>query len=241
MHPQICEIGYFTIYSYGLMLAIAFLISSNLIISRAKNENIDADTILNLCFMVFISGVIGARILYVVENFAYYLKSPFEIIMLQHGGLSWFGGLLLSVASGFIYLKMKGLPIYRILDLMSPFVALGQAIGRIGCLLNGCCYGKMSEFGLYFQAQKATLIPTQLYSSLILIFMFIVLRALQDRPHKEGGIFFAYLLMYSLKRFFMEFYRADNEIILSGLTLFQLISIAVFFLAVYKLISIKRS
>jgi phosphatidylglycerol:prolipoprotein diacylglycerol transferase len=223
------------------LLAVAFFISSSLAVFAAKKNNIDSEAIFNFCFLVFISGVIGARILYVAENIPYYLKNPVEIIMLWHGGLSWFGGLLLSVISGTIYLKKNKLPIYRVLDLMSPFVALGQAIGRIGCLLNGCCYGKVSEFGLYFQAQKATLVPTQLYSSLVLIFIFIVLRALQDRPHKEGEIFFAYLILYSLKRFFMEFWRADNEVILFGLTLFQLISIAIFCAAIYKLFSIKKS
>jgi phosphatidylglycerol---prolipoprotein diacylglyceryl transferase len=240
MHPEICNIGHFTIYSYGLLLAIAFLISSSLIVVAAKKSNIDGDTIFNLCFLVFIFGIIGARILFVSENAVYYLKNPAEIIMLQHGGLSWFGGLLSSVICGIIYLKRKGLPIFRVLDLMSPFVALGQAVGRIGCLLNGCCYGKMSSFGLYFKTQEATLIPTQLYSSLILIFIFIVLRVLQDRPHKAGEIFFTYLLLYSLKRFLIEFWRADNQIILSGLTLFQIISIAIFSLAVYKLISLKK-
>jgi phosphatidylglycerol---prolipoprotein diacylglyceryl transferase len=241
MHPVVCGIGNFTIYSYGLMLAIAFLISSNLVVSCARRENIDVEMIFGFCFMVFISGVIGARILYVVENAAYYLKNPIEMIMLAHGGLSWFGGLILSVICGMVYLSRKGLPIYRVLDLISPFVALGQAIGRIGCLLNGCCYGKVSSFGIYFKSQEATLIPTQLYSSLALIFIFIILRALQDRPHKQGEIFFMYLLLYSIKRFFIEFWRADNEIIWFGLTLFQFISILIFCLAVFKLVSIKKS
>ena len=160
--------------------------------------------------------------------------------MLQLGGLSWFGGLILGFLSGTVYLKKKKLSVYRILDLMSPFVALGQAIGRIGCLLNGCCFGKISKFGLYFPVHKLVLIPTQICSSLALVFIFIILRFLQDRPHKEGEIFFAYLLFYSIKRFFIEFWRADNEIILFGLTLFQLMSIAVFCLAIWEILLIKR-
>ena len=241
MHPIICQMGPFTIYSYGLLLVVAFLVSSTLAAFQAKKQKINPDIIFNLSFTVFISGIIGARSLYVIENITYYLRNPLEIIMLQLGGLSWFGGLILGFLSGTVYLKKKKLSIYRILDLMSPFVALGQAIGRIGCLLNGCCFGKISKFGLYFPVHKLVLIPTQIYSSLALVFIFIILRFLQDRPHKEGEIFFAYLLFYSIKRFFIEFWRADNEIILFGLTLFQLMGIAVFCLAIWEILLIKKS
>ncbi len=242
MYPTICKIGPLTIYSYGLMLAIAFVISSTLAAFQAKKQNINPDIIFNFCFIVFISGIIGARLLYIIENINYYLKEPLEVIMLSRGGLSWFGGLILGVISGTIYLKKKKLSIYRILDLMSPFVALGQAIGRIGCLLNGCCFGKITDkFGIYFPEQNLALIPTQIYSSVALVFIFIILRFLQEGPHKEGKIFFAYLILYSAKRFFIEYWRADNEIMLFGLTLFQLMSIAIFCLAAWKLFLIKKS
>ncbi len=241
MFPIICKIGPFTIFSYGFMLAAAFLAGSILAVFQAKKQGINPDIIFNLCFTVFVSGIIGARILYVTENIAYYLRNPLEIIMLQRGGLSWFGGLLSGFLSGIIYLKKKNLSVYEALDLLSPFVALGQAIGRVGCLLNGCCFGKTSKFGLYFPSQETTLIPTQLYSSLALVFIFIILRFLQNRPHKTGEIFFTYLILYSVKRFFIEFWRADNKIIIMGLTLFQFISILVFSLSVWKLLLIKKS
>ena len=241
MLPIICRIGSFTIYSYGLMLAVAFLIGSSLVALQAKRQHVDPDIIFNLCFLVFISGVIGARILYVIENINYYLKEPFEIILLSRGGLSWFGGLILGFISAVAYLRKKKLPTYTILDLVIPFVALAQAMGRVGCLLNGCCYGGVSKYGIYFAAHELPLIPTQLYSSLALIFIFIILRFLQDRPHREGEIFFAYLILYSAKRFFIEFWRQDNEIILFGLTLFQLISFVIFFLAAWKFLLNKKS
>jgi phosphatidylglycerol:prolipoprotein diacylglycerol transferase len=182
----------------------------------------------------------GARILYVIENTSYYLRNPIEVIMLQRGGLSWFGGLIFGLISGVIYLKKKNLSVYKTFDLIIPFVALGQAIGRIGCLLNGCCFGKLSKFGLYYQVHKLVLVPTQVYSSLSLIFIFIILRFLQDRPHKEGTIFFVYLILYSLKRFFIEFWRADHEIFFLGLTLFQIISILIFLCALIKITLIKK-
>lgn len=240
MHPEICKIGPFTIYSYGLMLAVAFIVSSALAGLQAKRNNINPDIIFNLSLLVFISGIIGARILYIFENATYYIRNPFEIVMLQHGGLSWFGGVVVAIIFGISYLKKRNLPIYKILDLVVPFVALAQAIGRIGCLLNGCCFGKISKFGLYFQIHKLVLIPTQLYSSLILIFIFVILRFLQDRPHRKGQIFFLYLLLYSIKRFFIEFWRLDNQVIFLGLTLFQIISIIIFILSAIKLFLIKR-
>ncbi len=222
MYPIICKIGPFTVYAYGLMLAVAFLVSSALAGIQAKKDSIDSGLIFNFSFIVFISGIIGARLFFIIENIGYYLKNPLEIIMLQQGGLSWFGGLALAGIAGVIYLKKNKLPIYKILDLIAPFIALGQAIGRIGCLLNGCCFG-------------FTLIPVQLYSSLSLILIFIILRFLQERPHRPGEIFFTYLLLYSMKRFFIEFWRADNEIILFRLTLFQILSIFLFCFAALKL------
>jgi phosphatidylglycerol:prolipoprotein diacylglycerol transferase len=227
MHPIICQIGPITLYSYGLALVVAFVAGSTLAGIQAKKQNMDSQVVLNMAFLVFISGIIGARIFYVIENASYYIKNPQEIIMLQRGGLSWFGGLISGILSGIAYLKKKKLPVYKTLDLIVPFLALAQAIGRIGCLLNGCCFGR-------------TLIPIQIYSSLALIFIFMFLRFLQDRPHRGGTIFFAYLLLYSVKRFFLEFWRADNEVIFLGLTLFQIIGIAIFFLALSNLALILK-
>ena len=239
MHPIICAIGPFTVYSYGLMLAIAFLIGSSLARFQAQRQGLDPQIIFNLAFIAFISGILGARIFYIIEHINYYLKDPREIIMLQHGGLSWYGGLFLGSLCGVLYIKKKELAVYKVLDLIVPFVALGQAIGRIGCLLNGCCFGKVSEYGIYFTVHQAVLVPTQLYSSLLALAIFIILRLLQDRPHREGQIFFDYLMLYSFKRFFIEFWRSDNQIIFFGLTIFQAISIFVFAFSFFKLTQIK--
>lgn len=240
MHPTICSLGPITIYSYGLMLALAFTIGSALAGLEARKQNFNPEIIFNLAFLAFFSGIIGARIFYVVNNLSYYLKNPPEIFMLQNGGLSWFGGLILGVSSALFYLKKKKLPIYKTLDLIIPFLALGQALGRIGCLLNGCCFGKISQYGIYFPVHKLVLIPTQLYSALVLLAIFIILRFLQDRPHKDGQIFFAYLLFYSTKRFFIEFLRADSPEFFLGLTLFQILSILIFIIALSKLVLISK-
>lgn len=223
------------------MLAIAFSVACLLAVQQARRTNVNPNIILNLSLLVFIFGIIGARILYIVENISYYSRNPLEIIMLQHGGLSWFGGLILAMVAGSVYLKKNNLSIYKTFDLIVPFVALAQGIGRIGCLLNGCCFGKESlKFGLYFDVHKSILVPVQLYSSLVLMLIFIILRFLQDKLHPEGQIFFLYLLLYSIARFFMEFWRADHGVIFLGLSLFQIISIIIFVLSAIKLLKCKN-
>ncbi|MFH0826661.1 MAG: prolipoprotein diacylglyceryl transferase [Candidatus Omnitrophota bacterium] len=240
MHPEICTLGPFTIYSYGLMLAIAFAVSTFLLTRQAKKQGIPEDAIFNLAFIVFIAGVMGARLFYVIENFPHYLRNPLEVIMLQYGGLSWFGGLIAGLTAGVFYLRKKKLPILKVIDLLVPFVALGQSIGRIGCLLNGCCYGKAAAVGLYFPVHQFILIPVQIYSSVFLLAIFVILRILQERPHPEGQILCAYLLLYSVKRFFIEFWRADNQLIFLRLTLFQVLSILMFAGALISLVLLSR-
>jgi phosphatidylglycerol---prolipoprotein diacylglyceryl transferase len=231
MLPEICQIGPFTIYAYGLMLVLAFFTCAYLATLQAKREQLDSDEIFNLLFYIFIFGIIGSRVFYVLMNARFYLDHPLEIIMLQHGGMAWFGGLIFGTAAAVYFIKKHKLQLLKSLDLLAPFIALGQAIGRIGCLLNGCCYGRESEFGLYFKVFDKRLIPTQLFSSLLLLLIFIFLRLKQDSKHLVGEIFCGYLFLYSLKRFFIEFLRNDSPRMYYGLTLFQVLCLVVFFLS----------
>ncbi|MFC1675267.1 prolipoprotein diacylglyceryl transferase [Candidatus Omnitrophota bacterium] len=240
MHPVILRIGPFTIYSYGLMLAFAFLLSLGLAKKQAESEGLDQEVITNLFVIAFISGIIGARVLYVLQDTAYYFKFPTEILMLQRGGLSWFGGLIAGVISSLVYLKRRRVAVIKVLDICIPYLALAQAVGRVGCLLNGCCYGPLSPNGLYFKAHDAVLLPTQLYSSVVLLVIFFLLRLLQKRRHRVGEVFFAYLLLYSFARFFIEFIRPEHVAFFVGYTLFQLISIAIFFFACLQLFLLKK-
>ncbi|MDO8488767.1 MAG: prolipoprotein diacylglyceryl transferase [Candidatus Omnitrophota bacterium] len=243
MLPEICHIGSFTIYSYGLMLVLAFFACTYLAGLEAKKEGVNPDFIFNLCFFVFISGIIGCRIFYVFNNLNFYLRNPLEIIMLQHGGMAWFGGLIFGTAAAVVFIKKNKMSLLKILDLLVPFIALGQSIGRIGCLLNGCCYGSPSEFGIYFKVFDQVLIPTQLYSSLFLLLIFLILRFMQDRKHATGQILSAYLFLYPIKRFFIEYFRNDSPRIFYGLTLFQILSLvmfSVFLLVFFKIFYDKK-
>jgi phosphatidylglycerol:prolipoprotein diacylglycerol transferase len=227
MHPVICDIGPLTVYSYGLCLAVAFFVSSALAGQLAKRQGLPAEAVFNFAFLVFICGIIGARALYVLNYLRDYLGHPLEIVMLQHGGLAWFGGLAAGICAGIIYLKLKGIGLWQMLDLVAPFAALGQSIGRLGCFFNGCCYGR--SFG----------VPAQVISSFLLLAVYVVLRRRQEVPHKNGEIFFLYLLLYALKRFLVEFIRADNPLLIGRLSLFHLLSIALFVFSAAGLILIR--
>jgi phosphatidylglycerol---prolipoprotein diacylglyceryl transferase len=229
MHPIILTLGSIHIYSYGLMLVLAFLAANWLTVAEAKRRGMDSEAIFNFLFTAFVCGIIGSRLLYILQNIGEYISNPREIIMLQHGGMSWFGGLMLGIAAGVTFLKRKKLPIYQTLDLVAPYLALGQSIGRIGCLLNGCCFG------------NAPFLPTQVYASLAMLAIFIILRQMQNKPRPSGEIFSAYLLLYAIKRFSIEFWRTDNPAVFHGLTLFQLLSVGMFILGAARFIYLKFS
>lgn len=234
MFPVICRIGPVSIYSYGLMLAVAVIVCSLLLSRDAKNFGIHADTVFDLVFWVVVSGLLGARVFFILLNLDFFINNPGEIIMIQNGGLAWQGGLIAGVGVGFGYIRKKNLPLWITLDLAAPYLALGQALGRVGCFLNGCCYGRTVAWGLYFPVHDAHLHPTQLYATAGLLFVFFVLKGFQkfsiSAGYAAGRVFALYLILASLQRFINEFFRADHTIIFSGLSIFQIMSVA--FLAV---------
>ncbi|MEK6715673.1 MAG: prolipoprotein diacylglyceryl transferase [Candidatus Omnitrophota bacterium] len=233
MHPILFQFGPITIYSYGFFLALAYLTGSILAQREAKIRGFGAHFISNLCLLSLISGILGARIFFLLFNLDFFKENPLEIIMLQHGGLVWYGGLISAIVSVVIYIRIKKQPIFATLDLVAPYIALAQAIGRIGCFLNGCCYGKLWR-------DENIPYPTQIFSSLSMLFVFLVLRVMQKQGLKTGSIFFSYLLLYSAKRFFIEFLRGDSPVVFLNLTVFQLASVGIFVSASVTLIFIKN-
>jgi phosphatidylglycerol:prolipoprotein diacylglycerol transferase len=234
MFPILFKFGPFKIYSYGVSVALAFMVGTYLITLEAQRKNINPEKILNLSFGLAITGIVGARILYVLQNFQFYWHYPHEILMLNKGGLSFYGGLILAIIFAVVFLRKQQLPILKILDIASPYLALAHAIGRIGCFLNGCCYGKPtgSFFAVYFQGETTARHPVQIYASLALLLLFIILRIYQTKQKPQtyfsGQVFLLYLLLYSIVRFFMEYLRGDSLPVWAHLTLHQLISIGMF-------------
>ncbi len=228
MHPILFKIGSITIYSYGVMIALAVLVCAWALSKDAKTYKISSDVIFDLMFWTVAWGMLGARIFYVFLYWDYFKQNLLEIIMIQHGGLAWQGGLVGGLGAGIWFVHRKKLPLRFTLDLVAPYVALGQAIGRIGCFLNGCCYGRPAAWGIYFPVHQAKLIPTQLFEAGGLFLAFLILKYVQTKPHRVGMIFILYLWLGAIERFIVEFFRADHDNLWFGLSLFQYTSLVIF-------------
>jgi phosphatidylglycerol---prolipoprotein diacylglyceryl transferase len=244
MHPVLVKLGPITIYSYGAMVALGFGIAAYLIYKHAARLGLNKEKVVDTTVSILVSGIIGARILYVLINLGYYTARPLEIFDLSKGGLVWYGGFIAGLLTAIIYIRVNKLDFWLVMDLIVPYVALAQAFGRIGCYLNGCCYGFEAPAGctmaVTFPDSLVARYPTQLYSALLLLLIYVILRIRQELPHFKGGIFLGYCILYPLKRFIVEFFRGDNPRIFFGMTLSQVLSFAVFFAALVIFI-LKRA
>ena len=231
MHPIFLKLGPLTFYSYGLMLAAAYLVSTSLAVryARRSGAKIQSDEFMNLFFFSLIGGVLGARFLYISTHWDYYAVNPHQILRLDHGGLIWYGGFLAGFLVSVTYLKFKKLSFLETVDLASPYLALAYAIGRIGCFLNGCCFGKPTHslFGMYFPNRLMPIHPTQIYSSIGGFLIFVLLAQWRKQKRFAGELGLGYLFLYSIWRFGVEFFRGDSMPIGLGLTLAQFISIPI--------------
>ncbi len=225
MHPLICHIGPFPVHSYGLMLALALAVSAVLFARDARRLAISSEVIYDLVFWIVLSGLLGARVFYVLLNVDFFMAQPLEIVMLQNGGLAWQGSFAGGFIGGLLFIRKYRLPLGAVLDSAAPFIALGQAIGRIGCLLNGCCYGKAASWGLYFPVWQERLIPTQIFMSLGELTIFLILRHKQPKVAGSGRLFILYVVLSSVERFMIEFFRADHQLYW-GLSIFQYVCMA---------------
>lgn len=239
MYPVICKIGPVAIYSYGVMLAVAVGLCSYLLKKKALRVGFNGDVIFDFVFWMVLGGIIGARIFYVFLNFEFFVRHPSEIVMLRHGGLAWQGALIVGIVVGFIFIQKKSLPLWETIDLVAPYAALGQAIGRVGCFFQGCCYGREISWGIYFPVHHTRLHPTQLYSSFGLLIIFFILRKYQCCKKRPGQVFILYLILTSTQRFIIEFFRADHSILFLGLSIFQVICLGIMFISFYANILFK--
>jgi len=250
MHPILFTIGSITIYSYGVMLALAVLVCTYLLSNDAKRYHISQETAYDLVFWCMVGGFIAARIFYVFLVWDYYKDNLLEILMLQKGGLAWQGGFLGGVLAGVWFARSKKLLLRPLLDLAAPYIALGQAIGRIGCFFNGCCYGKPVAWGIYYPTHGARLYPTQLFEFAGLFIIFLILKKAQQKgtvpwntrgQSPSGFIFIFYLWLAAIERFIVEFYRGDAIPFWLGLSLAQYVALGVFITGLVLMMVFKIS
>ncbi|MBU0682991.1 MAG: prolipoprotein diacylglyceryl transferase [Candidatus Omnitrophota bacterium] len=242
MHRVFLQIGPCTFYSYGLCVAIGFLVSAFFLLrSVDKCSDISRGTILDCFITLLISGLIGGRLLYVFINWEYYLRFPFRILMFHEGGLAFQGALITAVFSGIVFCGIKKISFWKMSDLIVPYIALGQAFGRIGCFLNGCCYGGIVQSGcrVTFPGEDVCRIPVQLYSSMILFLICMLLLKLRQKDFFQGVIFALYLVLYGAFRFFIDFLRGDNLVLICGIKLSQIIGAGTFLIGLLLFFVLK--
>lgn len=209
MHPILFKIGPLTLYSWGLMVAIGFLIGLWLTVRAAKKAGWPQDKVLDCSVYTLASALVGARLFYVIGFWPEFKGSFWEIFKIWDGGMVFLGGLLFALAAIAIYCRRQKIPLLKFLDLAAAPTALGYAIGRIGCFLNGCCYGYPTKlpWACSFPDVAGPRHPTQLYSSLAGLVIFVLLLWLGKKQKFTGQIFAAGLVGYSAYRFFLEFWR----------------------------------
>lgn len=227
MYPEIFSIGNLVIHSYGLMIALAVVVVALALYREAPREKMNPDYVLEAVIVSAFFGVIGARTLYMILNWDYYGVHFFSAFFTRFEGLSFYGGLFGGVIALIFWSNWRGVGLLKLFDLLAPYLALGYAFGRIGCFLNGCCYGRESDLPWALPASAADTIlrhPVQLYAALLAIIIFIILKLL--RPHRPfvGFIFISLFGFYGLLRFTTEFFRYGEAVAL-GLTLAQLFSL----------------
>ncbi len=244
MDPIAFKHGPITIHWYGVMIALAFLFGLWTATLRARREKIPGEFIADVVVALMIGSIIGARIVYVTtywhEEFAG--QPLMEIFAVWHGGLVYYGGLLGAIAAGALYMLWKKMPVWKTADVLAPSIALGSFFGRIGCLLNGCCYGRPTDlpWAITFTNPVAhdvsntplgvPLHPTQIYDALLNLALYGFLAWLFRRKKFDGEIFATYLICYAITRSIVEYFRGDYTTLHYhlGLTPAQWISVPIF-------------
>lgn len=223
MFPRLFHIGSFNAPTYGFLVATGVLIGLWISVRNSQKQGLDPEDAWNLGILVVLCGIVGAKVLYIVNDWSYYSDHPRDIFSfgtLQAGGV-FSGGLIGALLAAVWYVRKHHMPALRTCDAFAPGLALGHAIGRVGCFAAGCCYGKPTThfWGVTFsnplaQAWVGTplheaLEPTQLFESAVELANFFLLAWMLKRKRFDGQVFGAYLILYGVARYFLEFLRND--------------------------------
>jgi phosphatidylglycerol:prolipoprotein diacylglycerol transferase len=262
MHPILYDFGFFPLRTYGVMLALGFLAAFIFARLQAKRAGIDPNIIPDLLIWIFAGGIIGARLLYVAIHYKEF-DNPIEIFAIWKGGQVYYGGFIGAVIAGYIFAKRRKLKVLDLADLAMPAAMLGQAIGRWGCFMAGCCYGKQADpdfpLGVAFPKIDKSLIPpecqnadlahptcflhpTQLYMSANALILWLVLWFLLRRRKHRGVVTGAALVLYAVTRSVLELWRGDMDErgLTHGLSTSQWVSIPILLLGVYFIVAGRK-
>ncbi|MEO6221848.1 MAG: prolipoprotein diacylglyceryl transferase [Vicinamibacterales bacterium] len=240
MHPILFSVGDWPVYSYGVLLAAAYLIGLQLGVVRARKAGIDPARVMDLGIYLIIAALIGAKLMLIAVDWDYFRSQPRELLSLVRAGGVFYGGLIAAVAVGLWLVRRYKLPVWTTADMMAPGIALGHVVGRFGCLMAGCCYGRPTDvpWAVTFTDPLAAqnvgtplgipLHPTQLYDAgAELLILGILLSTERKGKPFAGRTFWLYLLLYGISRFIIEFYRGDPNrgTVVAGLSTSQFVSL----------------
>lgn len=215
MYPTLFHIGSTAIPSYGVFITSGYIIGILVTLYLSKKKSLPLIEIASLLLFLVIVCEIGGRayplVFNLIKNFSYYLQFPKEIFTMPKGGRAFYGGLIAGILFSIWYLNKFNLGFWKVGDVAGPGAALGHSIGKIGCFLGGCCYGRPSTaaWAVTFPHQSQSVHPTQLYESGLNFFSFLFLFVLLKKKKFDGQIFCFYIINCSFIRFFVEFFRGD--------------------------------
>jgi phosphatidylglycerol:prolipoprotein diacylglycerol transferase len=252
MSPILFHFGRFPIYAYGFFIVVGVVAATVLAALKIRKSNIKIsfEIGIDLFFYTVLSAFLGSRILYVLINFDFFRQHPLEIFRIWEGGLVFYGGLIPGAVVAFWVMKWHRLPVWKLADLISPLIALGLSFGRMGCFLAGCCYGKETSlpWAVVFKNPDSLarlnvpLHPTQLYDAANGLILFFFLSWMEKRKTYDGQIFWLFLLLYSMTRFFIEIFRGDPRgfLLVDLLSTSQAIGILLAIFSLFMLFYIKK-
>ncbi len=235
MHPILFHLGTLEVRSYGVMIVLGFVLAVWWAMRVAPRYGIDAEQILDFVLLTALGGIVGARLVYVALDWREFLSQPVHVLYFWEGGLSFHGAVIGGGLAVAFLARRKGIPFLHLADVLAPSVALAYSVGRIGCFLGGCCYGVPTDlpwacsfqdpFNPHLHTPPSH--PTQIYASLSNLLIFALLTRMQRPPHPTGKVFWAYLVLYGVYRFVVEFWRigATSTVLALGLSDAQWVSI----------------
>ena len=242
INPVIFRIYSLEIRWYGLIMALSFLIGSFIAIKIGKKRNLSKDNVYDFLIYLIPLSIIFARLFHVfVYNFNYYISNPTQIIQIWKGGVSIFGGLVGALLAALIYSKRKKVDFYDIADVFIIPFSFGIIFGRIGNFINQELYGKITSlpWAVKFTYIEGLRHPTQIYEAIGHLIIFIILLFIWKKEKPKGFVFYSFIIMYSIFRFFMEFLREDTPILLN-LTITQVIIIPILITSIILIKNLKK-
>ena len=218
MHPEILHWGVLRITSYGLMLAIAFLVGTWLALRESRRLGLDEDRVVTVILTALVAGVVGARALYVAEHLRDFRGSYVSVLALWQGGLTLYGGIVGGTVAGLFVARRTGLPVWVTSDALAPSLVLGTVFGRVGCFLNGCCYGHPTRlpWGVIFPPDSfaglefgpVPVHPAQLYFAAAGLVLFLLIWNLRRRARVPGVLFWSLVALLAAVRVPLDLTRA---------------------------------